>query len=193
MTNLQALDRTWGLAFGDARPVPSSLRRGFADRWVRFYSLPRGKRYAESPAERDEVRARHAAVLDQLFEPDEPLFVLSGCYAEHAGEVLRPRAWTDVDPDAQPWCMVVVDDSDDDPSFLHLWASACTWRPGAFDGLLDRVAEWQIVEAAMVSARSGACYHPYDGGGDVIHVDRDRRDALARRFASWRSERLDGL
>lgn len=193
MTYLRALDRTWGLAFGEAPPIRSSLRTGFADRWVRFHSLPSGKRYAESPAERDEIRSRHAAVLGQLFEADEPRFVLSGCYAGRDGEVPRPTAWTDVDTDAQRWRVVVADDSDDDPSFLHVWASACTWRPGAFDRLLARVAEWQVVEAAMVSARSGACYHPYDGGGDVIHVDRDRRDALARRFASWRSERLDGL
>ena len=62
---LNALDLA---SFGDAwarwydvEPFGHALRVAYSDRWVRIHTLPRGKRYAETEAERREIAKRYEA------------------------------------------------------------------------------------------------------------------------------------
>ena len=58
----QAADDVWLAAWAPPVP-PHRLKAELTERWVRFYSLPNGKRYPETADEREEVRRRADTLL----------------------------------------------------------------------------------------------------------------------------------
>ena len=67
----------WSMSFPDCEPLAHQLRSVFADRWVRFHSLPESKRYPESEAEYGVVMRRHNAVLGALHQPGFSMVLLT--------------------------------------------------------------------------------------------------------------------
>lgn len=60
------LTELWERKWPGSEPLGYLLPVSNHDRWVRFHSLPEFKRYAETPAEYEEVVRRHRAVLAEL-------------------------------------------------------------------------------------------------------------------------------
>ncbi len=61
----------WRERHPSAPPVAHTLRTRYADRWVRFHSLPDSKRYPESGDEYALVLDRYNTILDELFVDSE--------------------------------------------------------------------------------------------------------------------------
>ena len=71
------LARLWRERHPSVPPVAHTFRGVFADRWVRFHSLPESKRYPESEDEYAIVLHRYNTVLDELFAGQEVFVVTS--------------------------------------------------------------------------------------------------------------------
>jgi hypothetical protein len=67
-----------------------------------------------------------------------------------------------------------------------------TWRSGAFDALLRRVADDET-RAVFVALDSGRVFAPYDGGADLFLRDAVERDAFRARYGAWLSAHPLGL
>jgi hypothetical protein len=179
MIDLARLDSLWQRNWGG--PLDADLLRSrFADRWVRFHSLPGSKRYAETVDEAAEVQRRHGAVLADL-GPASGLIVLAQDYAPgdgFAGWVARElpgaRLWRTVPEGAEPATTFWVADA----LTPELWASIADGRAGSVV-IADRDLSW--------------LYHPYDGGADVIAASTAERDRLRAAHPAWLSLRPDGL
>ncbi|MGW1610935.1 DUF3885 domain-containing protein [Streptomyces sp. NPDC002285] len=60
------LSALWQQQFPKVPPIAHELRAAYSDRWVRFHSLPRSKRYPETEEEYAIVLHRYNTLLDEL-------------------------------------------------------------------------------------------------------------------------------
>ena len=183
----------WQTEFGVCPPVGYRLRTAFPHRWVRFHSLPDGKRYAETPEEAAEVLRRHNVVAGALLGDGEPIVIVCTGYSDREEPVL-PEGHRAVPGWLQLAHTVVIPSYDDDlPGYWHFWTASTRWRPGRFDELLMGVARDEIRNILLVQPDRRAVYHPYDGGADVIGADIFVCDSLRRDFRNWLSAHPSGL
>lgn len=181
-----SLDELWDAHWG-GDPVGHTLRDRFAQRWVRFHSLPGGERYAQTPDARAEVRRRHELALAELRAPDKPLLVIAQDYAEGDGfhgwvaralpgaRLWRTAAATVDEPESTFWVREGIRDLDD------------------LDGLMTMVADGGAGSVILADSTLDWLYHPYDGGADVIARTTEERDRLRETHSDWLSPRADGL
>ena len=124
----------WDRCFPHCEPIGYHLRAAFADRWVRFHSLPGAKRYPEDDAEFAEVLARHNAILGELTRPGERVVLVTTGYSESPAP---SRSYPNVvafDPGAAPWRTIAmhrIEDAFAEPNYWHLFGSLREWRPGS--------------------------------------------------------------
>jgi len=174
----------WAERWPDSLPIAHELKELFEDRWVRFHTVPGGRRTPAVEADWAEVMRRYNDVLGELATEGEELLVIMSVVsaapepAEHDLDF-----WTSV-----PWHY-----ADPDLLFAHLFVTTSKWRPGAVDDLFRLAAEQQIGGVIMAPADLSWLFHPYAGGADVIVRDRVTRNALGNRFDGWTSTHPSGL
>lgn len=183
------LTQQWTNSWANAEPLGSQLRDAYPERWVRFWSLPDGKRYADTDAERTIILERHLAVLAKLGAPTSVLLVI----AEEFGPEDTWGGWSRaVLPHAWPWRIYTeLDDPEFPPTSRYFWV-----EQGPSTDLLSHLLELAADDRAdfILSPPDLAwIYAPYDGGVDVILPDQQSRDALRRSHPDWLSDRDDGL
>jgi hypothetical protein len=174
--DLAQLSRDWALRWPDCPPIAHELRHTAGDRWLRFHSLPRAKRYADTEAEYAELLLRHNTVLAEL--TPSPRFVMTCAWSAGPDPIEREVALVAISP-ATYWRSLVNRAG----VWTHLYVAVAAWKAGALDALLRLVAD---DVTADVPADLTWLYHPYDGGADVFAPPEQRR-RLAARFASWRA------
>src|SRR5688572_12438686 len=116
----------WDRRFPNCEPIGHHLRVAFADRWVRFHSLPDSKRYPEDETEYAELLARHNVVLGELAGPGNRVVLLTTGYSETSHPVRPDPELSEIDPGAVPWRTIAMHEADEafgDPSYWHVLAS----------------------------------------------------------------------
>ena len=193
-----ALAALWRERWPSDPPVAHTFRSAYADRWVRFHSLPGSKRYADNEEEYAELMRRHLAVLGELLsleggDRSRELVVVT---ASWSGPRPAPRAaeLTAALPVATYWTSVLTDDSiPADETWLHLWASAGHLYSEELPRLLRLVADDMTRGVIITTAEMDWLYAPYDGGADVIAARPAHRDQLRRAHQDWLSAYPSGL
>jgi hypothetical protein len=186
----------WDRCFPNCEPIGHHLRVAFAERWVRFHSLPESKRYPECEAEYTEALVRHNAILGELTYPGGQVVVVTTGYSESHVPVRSYPEVVAIDPGAAPWRTVAmhsVEEGFDEPSYWHLFASVREWRPGEFDPLVRLVADEVVANVLLVAPDCLWVLHPYGGGMDVIAASPEARRRLRASYSAWLSARPDGL
>ena len=192
MTNTRdALNTFWIEHLERADPLAYALRERFADRWVRFHSLPESKRYPDTKAETAEILKRHNTLMGDLFAPGTDVYLLTTHYTEHETPGTSYDALTVIDTGAQHWTTILGEDEDDINA--HIYVSEWTWAPGVFDPVLRLVINDQVSNIMIADAESASLLHPYDGGMDVIVKSSDDRNRLKARYIDWLPQNSQGL
>ncbi|MDX3571285.1 hypothetical protein [Streptomyces sp. ID05-47C] len=190
----EALARLWRERHPSVPPLTHTFRGVFADRWVRFHSLPESKRYAESEDEYAMLLRRYNTVLDELFAGQE-VFVVTGDWSSTAdGPAGFPTPRQDLHPDGVLW-WTEPDVSDPDPEFhtyFRFYADRRPWRPGCVDELLRAAADEEIVGVFLTDTGLNRIHAPYDGGADVVLTTPAERDRLRARHPGWLSPHPSG-
>ena len=184
-------DATWTAVVGAIPPLPYELKYRLADRWVRFYALPDGKRYPTEDSELIEVIRRGIVLLGDACTTEEQVLVASGCFGARGTAPERDEPSRRAHPEAAYWRECEV--GDDEEWVPHLFCSTLVFTDSAVDELLRSVAEEKVVLAMIVAPRKGIVIHPYDGGFDIILPDSKTRDDWRSRHQDWVSHRSDGL
>jgi len=181
----------WQACYGVA-PLAHHLRTACADRWVRIYGLPDGKRYPETEDEYAIVLARHNELLSSLIdEGQEAVLITTGwSWPEAQPPVQEPAV---AHSEAWHWITIRADMDDPEAGFAHLYARSVPWHSGTLDSALRLVADDQIGNVMVLGIAEYVLYHPYDGGADVIARDQTQRDMLKDRFRDWVSPLASGL
>jgi hypothetical protein len=187
---IDGFDTAWA-AIADVPPVPHDLKWLIRDRWVRFYSLPDGKRYATTDAEREEVRRRADLVTSTIVGDEARLMLVSGSYAPPMSTPMPTDEQRLLHADATHWFAQPA--NDDDGWVVHLWASWVQYRRRSLDLIMDSVASEALTEVLFVDPRRRVAVHPYDGGVDVFLPTGAHRDSLRDTFSEWASPLPSGL
>jgi hypothetical protein len=182
-----ALSRAWDERWAE-EPLGYTLRDAHRDRSVRFSSLPKAKRYADTDAEHAKVLRRHLTVLRTLAE-DTPVWVIA---RDWDGRTIESGWSRDAVPGRWPWRR-----SHDFEVSGKLGAVGSFYWGRSFvvedlAGLLRDVAD-ERANVVIGGEDLSWVYAPYVGGADVILPTVAQRDALARRHRRWRSTYRDGL
>ncbi|MFD6971116.1 hypothetical protein [Streptomyces sp. NPDC059949] len=117
-------------------PEAHQFKHAYADRWVRFHSLPESKRYPEDETEYAIVLDRYNTVLDELFAGDD-VYVVTTDWSPLPWGRRRPTVRRRLHPEGVLW--TTVDDTEDtDPHFHTRSFHYADRRPGR-RGCLDRL------------------------------------------------------
>lgn len=197
--DLTQLGQAWEDAWPNCPPAGHRLVGKDESSWIRFWSLPRGKRYADDEVETEEIISRHLTVLADLCEltqtSREDLRVVTIGWSD--SEWPAPRmagglgATWDGDlicesPPSAYWKAVPYDLSDpEDPTWAHLYVGRTEVTNPLLRSLLLLVADDQAAGVTICPPALEWVYHPYDGGGDVIVNQREVRVELRRRHPEW--------
>ena len=184
----------WQAWYPDSPPLGFLLREIYSDLWLRIHSLPQGKRYVATDAERLELRRRHNAVASEVLGDQADCAVVLFAQCDSNPTVLSRTAGLEgltgtfrrLGQLERRW----QDDYFVDQ--MCFWGIGSRWRAGVFDSFIESVAEDQA-RGLLVETGLGRVYAPYDGGADLFFATEMERDAAAVRFKDWRSERPDGL
>ncbi|MFD5269999.1 hypothetical protein [Streptomyces sp. NPDC058335] len=188
------LARLWRERHPSVPPVAHTFRTVFADRWVRFHSLPESKRHPESEDEYAIVLHRHNTVLDELFGEQEVFVVTSDWSSTAGGPAGFPTPRRELHPDGVLW-WTEPDLSGPDPGFhtySRFYADRRPWRRGCVDDLLRAVADEEIVDVFLTDTGLRRVHHPYDGGADAVLTTPAERDRLRARHRDWLSRHPSG-
>jgi hypothetical protein len=174
----------WDKAFSGCEPIGHQLKLRFAERWIRFHSLPESKRYPETEAEFEVLLERFNAVVAGVAQPDSQLVLLTTEFAWNATSEAPPN------PQNCPkyWRSIVVDEA-----YWHIWTTQFRWQLGALDSLVREVAVDAISNVIICDPDCRWAIHPYDGGIDVIAAAPSERDRLRTTFPEWLSSLPSGL
>jgi hypothetical protein len=190
-----SLTDLWDRRWPECPPFAHWLRGCYADRWVRFHSLPNSKRYPATEPEYIEVLHRHNTVLSHL-DPGRNLVVVSTEWT--ATPSTTPQMWprrAEIAPAAVHWRTLIEDPGEepDSRSYTQLYVEARAWQPGIVDDVLRPVADDEISGVILAPADLRWLYHPYDGGADVIASTAAQRDMLKEHHRPWLSKHRHGL
>lgn len=187
------LNDLWERSRPECPPIGHLLRRRMPDRWVRFHSLPRGRRHPLSAADHAEILSRYNSVLSAVLGESgcAAIYLVTVTYGIGDGAAGTEPVVVGLHPDAVPWMRAVNPDDPEDACDLHVSRSEFT--PGCLDELLRYVADDRTSGVIVTDTSLQWLMHPYDGGIDVIAPSTTARDRLAARFGDWLSDRPDGL
>lgn len=183
----------WRRTWPDCPPIGHLLRRNISDRWVRFHSLPGGKRYATDAGECREVLGRYNAVLAAVLGESRSgaIYLVTVEYGPGDLAAGSEPVFVGLHHGAVPWMRAV--NAEDPAEAYRLHVSRQGFTPGDLDDLLRYVADDRTSGVIIADPELQWLFHPYDGGMDVIAPSVGERDRLAVRFGDWRSDRPDGL
>jgi hypothetical protein len=175
ITFLQA----WQQAYPETPPITYQFKRHLPKRWVRIYSLPDGKRYANDKPEWDALLARQNAVIDYLVPQGQQVQIVFNLL-DRDNHLFKSVNLTRLG---------MVRDADFETGF-ETWLLEDVWHSGQFDPSLAMIADEQM--RAFIMAPD-CIISPYDGGMDIILKDPHTAHAFKRAFPDWISPREDGL
>ncbi|MDF3145053.1 MULTISPECIES: hypothetical protein [unclassified Streptomyces] len=170
-------------------PLAHTFRSTYADRWVRFHSLPGSKRYPESEGEYATALERYNTILDELFAGTEVFVVTADWSDTPNGPAHHPEPRQALHADGVRWWNE-PDEDDPHPQFhthTRLYADRRPWRHGCADELLRAVADDGLAGVFLTDTDLRRIHHPYDGGADVILATSAERDQLRDRHTDWLS------
>jgi hypothetical protein len=185
-------DAIWS-SICDVPPAADALRHAIPERWVRFYSLPHGKRYADSDDEWQELLRRADTLVSEACAAGAQLMLVTGSHSEAGSEPSRDEVMNAVQPAPEYWRQVLPDDAEAADWPFHLWASWPTYAPHSFDALIRAAAGWKVVGVMLVAVASRIVIHPYDGGTDVFLPTAEERNQWLERHQEWASPLPSGL
>ncbi|MBT5032853.1 MAG: hypothetical protein HOM55_11230 [Proteobacteria bacterium] len=197
---INELNECWDAAYRNILPIAHQFKDRFADRWVRFHTLPWSKRYAENDTENQIILQRHNALLSAISGRDFPLFLITTGFNETGDAERLNEKLVEADPSAQLWKSIAMHENDDGSydvpeykNYWHLFVSKWRWANGIFDPILRLVAVDHISNVMIVNPAKHCWYHPYDGGADIVLSSTFQRDRLKAEHTQWLSDQLNGL
>ncbi|MCR9137727.1 MAG: hypothetical protein NXI27_17145 [Alphaproteobacteria bacterium] len=180
----------WWRHFGGHEPTADFLRQIFAERWVRFHSLPESKRYAETDEENREIVRRSIRLAEEVLGSGTPCWMIANRYLE-APPIEDDAVET---YSLKPGLAWFRQDEPIEPAEIVAYVKRCNWEPPLFEDLLAKIAADADTGVLWVSANEApSIFAPYDGGVDLILADSGRAQQLADKYADWLSPYASGL
>ncbi len=187
----------WQQHFLNCPPISYLFKHRLTDRWFRFHSLPKSKRYAENEADIVELLDRQNTVLLDVIGTGMCTLVLGNysyapCFEKQCSAISNfefqeflKLSKQDFDPDE----LEIGEES----LYFNLFCTTHSLKSGSLDDILLCVAEWKITNFFVINCDSERIFAPYDGGVDIILKNAKERDEFKIKYKSWLSSHPQGL
>jgi hypothetical protein len=191
----------WSAATGQMPPVTYLFQGDFQDRWFRIHSLPKSKRYADTPAEWQLLLQRQHTLLNDLLGAEKRLLLFTGYYTHDEQEqatgfqdfLVREAVFNDLNFTPLPTVDLHGFDAEVYEPGAHYWPLLAELAPNApqLEAILCAIAD-DVSRAVFIGERSQVLVAPYDGGVDIILPTSQLRDHYRYKYRAWLSAREDG-
>jgi len=179
------LELYWEDSLAQSVPEAANLKTIFPERWVRFHSMPKAKRYPETDKELTDVIKRYNSIIESVSNIPCKLYVMLSVYSE---EFTLPCEDEKHFPDFETiehWKTVSQYKGTVDEYFIHISVAYIEYMGVELNELFRLVSDDQLGNVMIVDVVSSTLYHPYDGGIDVILSSEQSRDAVAQTHSDW--------
>jgi hypothetical protein len=188
---MSPFERDWRKYYGGVQPLSYALRTCDHLNWVRFHSLPAGKRYADNAEEWNVILQRQAILAAEILGAAGSCWLVVTVPEAVAYRLTGKSLPTELE---EAYRFQDRDGVYGDEDLIWIVAVApVTWSVHTFEPLLRDIADDEGPRALWMSRTNGSVFAPYDGGVDPFPVETAQRDDLKMRYADWRSARPDGL
>ncbi|MGN2484440.1 DUF3885 domain-containing protein [Acinetobacter calcoaceticus] len=189
----------WKFFYPNKLPISHYFPQYFSQFWFRIHSLPESKRYADTPAEYELLLNRHNQIIDDCFDSNTSIFIVSGHYfsQNNNNKIYDPTFrlkykfhsekeinLTQTNPEYY--------DEDEEDRFFRPYSTKIIWQANEHNDLLKKIADDEV-RAFMISFEQNIIISPYDGGIDLIIFNDAKRNELRNNYKDWLSPRADGL
>ena len=192
---MNEFEAIWRNNFGQIPPIGHRLRWEFSDRWIRFHSLPKSKRYPESEEEYSILLNRANTLAGEIFDDGEPFWLAASRPHYQPGTIshdLPPHTKNNHNlPEAFRWFDPIEDV--EDRLQWSTFAKQMTWRPGAYDDVFRKIANDEDYAITFAKKDMLSLLIPYDGGFDFILPNAQAVSELKDKHPLWLSNRKDYL
>jgi hypothetical protein len=166
------------------------MREEHPARWLRIHSLPGGKRYATSDAEKVMLLKRQNRAAEIVLGDPATVallgYDLAGRYTLPLDHPLRQFLFADAPP------VMRLAPVDDDAEATSIFGALRVWRSGDLDDLLLGVADDRF-RLLVVNWETGKSFAPYDGGADLFFASPEDREGARPALSAWLSSHPAGL
>ncbi|RYE42987.1 MAG: hypothetical protein EOP24_30215 [Hyphomicrobiales bacterium] len=156
---------------------------------MRIHSLPESKRYPDDDCERAEIVRRHLEIAQALLAGQELCILFLTWFGPVHGSHPESISGFEVAKLTHLADLSIFEDDDE----VHFFATPFPWNEEEIKKLVLATADGLIGPILFANMESGTAYAPYDGGADLFFPSHLQADIARKRWASWLSERPDGL
>lgn len=189
LETVSQINKGWDARWPACPPIAEQLKEAYSLGWIRFYGLPNGKRYPDSPDEYGEILQRHNTLLGELLVNNEQVYVILAEWTN----LLATTPSRKLVKHAQGikleyWRSIIEDPDEKNPEFIshrNLFVGCLPWASGVLDGLLESIIDDEIGGVIIMPQTLDWAYHPYDGGMDMIFSTTKERNAIRDRHQFW--------
>lgn len=189
----------WAKNFSKTPPINHLFKQNLKERWLRIYSLPDAKRYANTPEEWAILLERQNTLFVDLMPCDAKICIVSGIFSnentvfekEVFGTLPYHKTLNFKALDALDMHAVSGDWYDEGMKFTPCFAEEI-YAPHKFDSILKSIAndEWRLF---FLDPKTHTIIAPYDGGVDIILGEKYPLSIFTKKYENWLSKREDGL
>lgn len=191
----------WNHVFPQKLPIGHLFKYYFYDKWLRIYSLPDAKRYADDKIELEQLLLHQNQIISDCFGSETHIYIVSGHYSY--GDIETPKinyqnSLSNYDfkvgtaihlHTKEP---TYFDDGENNDQYFTPHFVQSIWRKNLHNELLIKIANDEF-DAFFVCFENNIIIAPYDGGIDLIVPEQDLTNHLKRRYTKYLSSREDGL
>jgi hypothetical protein len=189
----------WTQNYPNTPPINHLFKHNLKERWLRIYSLPEAKRYADTPEEWAILLERQNTIFIDLMPTDTEICIVSGIYSSE-GQAFDKAVF-----DELPYFKTLVFKELDALDLFKLskgwYDEGIFYTPcfveeffttNKFDTILKSIAndEWRLF---FLDPQNRRIIAPYDGGLDLIFEDETALKTYKKKYENWCSPREDGL
>lgn len=182
----------WSLNYPGGVPISHFFRHYWPERWFRIHSLPKSKRYAETPAEWEILLARQNKIVSDLLPEGSEFFLVTDPDQIEESEEINSIVSYSFVPLPPIDLNKIYPEEYEKGQMYNLAFAELTWQKNKFNELLKEIAEDKL-RAFFLSVDQNCLIAPYDGGIDFILKDSSLKEEFKEKYKDWLSERTDGL
>lgn len=186
---LNTIDQFWKNTMQSCPAIAHQLKHTFNERWVRFHTLPNGKRYACTSQEYEEIRHRQQQLLNATTNGQVYVVLTEGSWEPKTKGLSEPLL--QLFPNAEYWRSKLYEPEHN--LYWHLYAEQVNLTSIELETVLNLVADDEIRNVMLIAPETETLIHPYDGGIDIIASNQSHVNLLKNRFPDWLSQHPDGL
>ena len=146
----------WNSRFSGSLPLMYLLREERRDQWVRFYSLPDGKRYPSDEGEEKEILKRYNSIVGFVFDDNEPVWLVAntGVHRSETRHILKLLAM-----DFKNTGIKSYTDADGDKCKFRFFYKQDHWKNGAFNDLFSLTIDEKISGILFVNQKAWMSFY----------------------------------